>query len=319
MKEISEEIWSGNEYAYKAAYGFVPGIHGYLHEDEKVRDCIIVLPGGGYCVCAPHEGAPVAMEFYNKGMNAFVLTYTTDITMSVPLKKQPLEDISRAVRLVRKKYGAGGKVIICGFSAAAHVCGSLAVHYTDIKDPDPDYGKVSNKPDGVILSYPVISSGKYGHGSSFEALLGKGPSEEELEYFSLEKQVTPDTPPCFLWQTLTDELVPVENSYMFADALKANGIPYAHYVFPMGVHGLGLAGKGADVDGSYVMKQVELAVTAVKAGKGVDVSDARRRELMEQFPDEEIGWETTNPHDLSDIGRDVGMWADLAYIWMSRL
>ena len=71
----------------------------------------------------------------------------------------------------------------------------------------------------MILSYPVISSGKYSHGSSFEALLGKDASAAELEYFSLEKQVSEDTPPCFLWQTKTDELVPVMNSYLFAGAL----------------------------------------------------------------------------------------------------
>ncbi len=327
MREIIEKIWKTDEYDYKASYGFVPGIHGYIHEDSldgaKGRDCMIILPGGGYCLCAPHEGAPIAMEFYDKGMNTFVLTYTTDITMSVPLKRQPMEDVSRAVRYVRKNASGfgieGGKVIICGFSAAGHVCGSLAVHYKDIKDPDPELEGISNRPDGAILSYPVISTGEYGHESSFEALLGKEPTPEELEYFSLEKQVSPDTPPCFLWQTLPDELVPVENSYIFADALKEKGVPFAHYVFPSGLHGLGLCKEGAKIDGTYVMEQVERAVTAVKAGKGVNVSDSRCAELKEQFPGEDSGWGTGNPHDLSDVGRDTGMWPDLAYIWMSRL
>ena len=221
MREIIEKIWRSDEYDYKASYGFVPGIHGYIHDDAldgaEGRDCMIILPGGGYCLCAPHEGAPIAMEFYDKGMNAFVLTYTTDITMSVPLKRQPMEDVSRAVRYVRKnaaRFGIdGGKVIICGFSAAGHVCGSLAVHYKDIKDPDPELEGISNRPDGAILSYPVISTGEYGHESSFEALLGKEPTPEELEYFSLEKQVSPDTPPCFLWQTVPDELVRPQSIY----------------------------------------------------------------------------------------------------------
>lgn len=329
MREITENIWHDDEYKYAAAYGFVPNIHGYIHDGDETegssdsRDCVLILPGGGYCVCAPHEGAPVAMEFYNRGMNAFVLTYSTDITMSVPLKKQPMEDVSRAVRYVRHKaseFGIEkGRVIICGFSAAAHVCGSLAVHYKDIEDPDPVYAKVSNKPDGVILSYPVISTGEYGHESSFKALLGAEPSAEELEYFSLEKQVSHDTPPCFLWQTLTDELVPVMNSYLFAGSLMKNDVPFAHYVFPSGPHGIGLAAPGEDIDGSYVMEQVRRAVSAVRDGNGVNVSDDRRRELDEQFPDGRVDWGTENPHDLSDIGKDAGMWAELAYIWLSRL
>lgn len=51
-------------------------------------------------------------------------------------------------------------------------------------------------------------------------LLGANPTADELKYMSLETQVTSQTPPSFLWQTVTDEVVPVENSYLFADACK---------------------------------------------------------------------------------------------------
>ena len=197
MKQFKENIWQENEYTYKAAYGFIPNIHAYLHEDSEQRDCLIVLPGGGYCMCVPHEGELVAKEFYERGMNVFVLTYTTDITFSIPLKKQPLNDVSRAVRFIRKRAGEynieGKKLFICGFSAGAHVCGSLATHYDEVEDAA--YSGISNRPDGVILSYPVITTGDYTHGSSVEALLGKNPEEAELEYFSLEKQVKDNTPP----------------------------------------------------------------------------------------------------------------------------
>ncbi len=331
MKHFRENIWKEGEYTYAASYGFVPNIRAYLHDDTDVggRDAMIVLPGGGYCLCAPHEGQEVALEFYEKGMNAFVLTYSTDITMSVPLKKQPLNDVSRAVRFIRSRqeeYGIkGGKVILCGFSAASHVCGSLAVHFKDVDDPL--YKDVSNKPDGVILSYPVISSGKYSHGSSFEALLGKDASAEELEYFSLEKQVTEDTPPCFLWQTKTDELVPVMNSYLFAGALEDKGVPYAHYVYPFGPHGMGLTKEPVALnepvpDAAYALEQLDLAIEAVRAGKGVNVSETRRKELEEQFPDGIIPskmYGTKNPHDLSEVSKDVGTWPALAKVWIDRL
>ncbi|MBR6486877.1 MAG: prolyl oligopeptidase family serine peptidase [Lachnospiraceae bacterium] len=333
MRNFREDIWQDSEYTYAASYGFMPNIRAYIHDEEggspagnnKKRDAIIVLPGGGYCLCAPHEGQEVALEYYSMGLNAFVLTYTTDITMSVPLKDQPLKDVSRAVRLVRKKYANGGKVIICGFSAASHVCGTLAVHFKDVSDPA--YPDVSNRPDGVILSYPVITAGKYTHGSSLEALLGAEATQDELDYYSLEKNVTEDTPPCFLWQTLTDELVPVENSYLFASALKEKGVPYAHYVFPKGPHGIGLAKEPVKIndpvpDPSYALEQLILAVKAVKAGRGINVSDKRKKELEEQFPEESViapGPDPGNPHDLSDISRDAGMWSALSKVWMDRL
>jgi acetyl esterase/lipase len=223
------------------------------------------------------------MEFFNRGMNVFVLCYSTDITMSVPLKKQPLEDISRAVRFIRKRaeeYNLDGKkLLICGFSAGAHVCGSLTVHYDDVTDKNAEYDKVSNRPDGVILSYPVITTGEYTHADSIRALLGSEPSADELDYFSLEKHVNSNTPPCFLWQTQEDSLVPVENSYLFAMALRKNKVPFAHYVFPAGFHGLGVANdayfKGWS-GGDYTMEQTMRAAFSVKNGNGVNVSDKRK-------------------------------------------
>ena len=94
-----------------------------------------------------------------------------------------------------------------------------------MEDPEEAYQNISNRPDVAILSYPVITSGKYAHRDSFVALFGKEPSEQELDYMSLENHVTKDTPPCFLWQTVTDQTVPVENSYLFAQACAQAGVP----------------------------------------------------------------------------------------------
>lgn len=326
MKNFTETIWEEGEYSYPAAYGFVPNIHAYLHDDDTDRDCMLVVPGGGYCVCTPHEGELAAEEFYNRGMNAFVLTYTTDITMSVPLKDQPLKDISRAVRFIRKNADeykiAGKKFFVCGFSAGAHVCGSLAVHHEDVTDGNASYAGISNKPDGAILSYPVITSGEFTHIYSIQTLLGNDAPADELEYFSLEKQVTDSTCPCFIWQTESDELVPVENSYLMAEALRAKKIPFAHYVFPEGFHGLSVANeaffKGWN-GGMYVMDQVFKAVEAVKAGKGVNVSDQRRAELEAQFaPDAPQGPPEGFTIDQS-LAEDAGLWVDMAMAWMKRI
>ena len=326
MRNFTETLWEEGEYSYPAAYGFVPNIHTYLHDDDEDRDCMLVVPGGGYCVCTPHEGELAAEEFYNRGMNAFVLTYTTDITMSVPLKDQPLKDISRAVRFIRKHaedyHIFGKKFIICGFSAGAHVCGSLAVHYEEIADANPAYAEISNRPDGAILSYPVITSGEYTHIYSIQTLLGKEPSQEELNYYSIEKQVKATTPPCFIWQTEEDELVPVENSYLMAEALRKNKIPFAHYVFPKGFHGLSVANeaffKGWS-GGMYVMDQVFKAVEAVKAGKGVDVSPERRAELEAQFADDAPQGPPEGFVIDQSLADDAGHWTAMAEAWIKRL
>ncbi len=326
MKTFVEKIWEPGEYNYAAAYGFEPNIHGYLHnEDASARDGIIIVPGGGYCMCVPAEAEIVAKTFYERGMNAFVLTYTTDITMSVPLRKQPLNDVARAVRFVRSRaseYSLTNKLIIDGGSAGAHVCGSLAVHFDDVPDSNPKYKDISARPEGVILNYPVITTGEFTHIYSVWALVGQNAPQSELDYFSLEKNVKPDTPPCFIWQTRDDNLVPVENSYLFAAALKEKGVPYAHYVFPSGFHGLSVATEdffSGNFGEPYTMEQVDRAVKAVKEGKGVNVSDQRRAELEAQFADDAPPPPTSpeTPAQQAARYRDVAMWPDLAMIWLT--
>ncbi|MBP5281279.1 MAG: alpha/beta hydrolase [Lachnospiraceae bacterium] len=328
MKTFRLDLWKPEEYTYEAAYGFMPNVHAFLHEeDDSVRRCMIMVPGGGYCMLAPHEGELPAMEYYRMGMNVFVLTYTNDITMCVPLKKQPMNDISRAVRLIRKNAAEyhidPSKLVICGFSAGGHVCASLCTHFDDIADPDPALNSVSNRPDAAILCYPVITSGEFTHIYSMQALLGYEPTAEELEYFSCEKNVTENTPPCFLWQTLEDSLVPVENIYLFAKALKEKGVPYAQYVYPHGGHGLSVASMelfSGWHGGEYVCEQVGLALEHVKNDTAVNMNPRRKEELMQQFfapkdPNQappEFPKPTTNPF------ADVNTWLELSRIWFER-
>ncbi len=327
MKNFIEKIWEAGEYNYAAAYGFEPNIHGYLHdEDNSKRKGIIIVPGGGYCMCVPPEAEIVAKAFYQRGLNAFVLTYTTDITMSVPLKKQPLKDLARAVRFIRSRateYSLSDKLFINGASAGGHVCASLAVHFDDLPDDNPKYKDLSCRPDGAILNYPVITTGEYTHIYSVWALLGQNAPQEEMDYFSLEKNVKADTPPCFIWQTATDDLVPVENSYLFAKALKEKGVPFAHYVFPEGFHGLSVASEDffkGNFGQPYTMEQVDRAVKAVKEGKGIKVSDQRRKELEEQFADnaQPPAPPQVPPAEMAAKFRDVALWPDLAMEWMKR-
>lgn len=331
-KTFFEPVWKDGEYTYEAAYGFVPKLCAYLHEDDEIRPGMIVVPGGGYCMVVNVEGEPVAEYFYNMGMNVVVLTYTTDITMSVPLKDQPMKDLSRAIRLVRANRDTykmdPARLSICGFSAGGHLCASICTHYADVKDPDEKLASVCNRPDGVILGYPVITSGEFTHIYSFWALIGRDADEKEMEYYSLEKQTHKDMPPCFIWQTVTDDLVPVENSMLFAESCRKSGVPYAYYAFPSGRHGLAaVAGdrmKRGDFGEPYTFDQTNRAVQAVKERKGIRVSEERRTELMLQFfgnPEGEPRPKPEGEHPpMPEMPSfpDVAMWPALCEAWMKR-
>lgn len=238
-------LWEKEAYQYPCAGEFRPNIRAYLHEDGAKRPAMLVAPGGGYAVVSPTEGEIVAKRFYEAGYQAFVLTYTTNMFRIAPVGRQALADISGAVRCIRKHakewHVISDRVACCGFSAGGHLVGSLAVHHREQKVEREEWNGISNRPDAVVLCYPVITSGEKAHRDSFNLLLGEQAGEEALAWASLEKHVTADTPPAFLWHTITDDLVPVENSIYFAQACHKAGVACELHLFMEGPHGMSLA------------------------------------------------------------------------------
>ena len=272
---------------------------------------------------SPTEGEIVAKCLYEKGYQAFVLTYTTNFVDIAPLKMQPLHDISRAVRLIRANADSYGvdmdKIYACGFSAAGHLVGSLCVHAGDVEDVNEKYKGISNRLNAAILSYPVVTSGEFAHRDSFTALLGADASEEELTYFSNEKQVTEQTPPVFLWQTIPDETVPVENSILMAKALREHGIHFAIHLFETGRHGLSLANEewaeNGNAVGIYAMDQFFATIKAVEEGKVELTEDKKMMLQFFQMPEEERA--KYIPKGIPN--ESVAMWPQLADCWLRNL
>lgn len=272
MKE-RYRIWETEEYEYTRAFGFIPEICCYIHKDNKKRRAVVVVPGGGYTIVSPTEAEIVAEKFFEKGYQAFVLTYTTNFLHDIPLMRQPLQDISRAVRIVRKQADKWrikeNGVAVCGFSAGAHLCASLAVHYKDIEERRNEYKAYSNRPDAVVLASPVISTGEYGHRDSMEALLGKNPSKEMLNYMSVEKHITSCTPPSFVWQMSEDEVVSAQNSILYVQECIQKGVEVSYRLYTGKGHSLSTADEAWE-EGKfgefYTLKQMKMVLEAGKRG-----------------------------------------------------
>lgn len=272
MKE-RYRIWETEEYEYTRAFGFIPEICCYIHKDNKKRRAVVVVPGGGYTIVSPTEAEIVAEKFFEKGYQDFVLTYTTNFLHDIPLMRQPLQDISRAVRIVRKQADKWrikeNGVAVCGFSAGAHLCASLAVHYKDIEERRNEYKAYSNRPDAVVLASPVISTGEYGHRDSMEALLGKNPSKEMLNYMSVEKHITSCTPPSFVWQMSEDEVVSAQNSILYVQECIQKGVEVSYRLYTGKGHSLSTADEAWE-EGKfgefYTLKQMKMVLEAGKRG-----------------------------------------------------
>ena len=207
---------------------------------NRKRPAVIVCPGGGYGMVSDREGEPVAMKFLANGYSAFVLTY------SVAPARYPTQllEISETIAYVRKNADKlnihKDKILVCGFSAGGHLAASIATLWDDeIITKKLNIKKGENKPNGLILAYPVISSGDKAHIGSFNNLIGDQ-DKSLYEKLSLEKRVSKNTPPAFLWHTFNDKAVNVQNSLLFASAMKEHDIPFELHVFPDGEHGLSL-------------------------------------------------------------------------------
>jgi acetyl esterase/lipase len=207
---------------------------------------IVICPGGGYGGLAmDHEGHQIGRWLNDNGIAGFICDYRhRGKGYGHPA---PLQDAQRAIRTVRaraKEFGVDpAKVGILGFSAGGHLCSTAVTHFDagDSQSADPIL-RISSRPDFGILCYPVIAFDQpFTHKGSQRNLLGENASPEQIASLSSERQVTDQTPPCFLWHTWEDKGVPPENSVVFYQALLAHKIPAELHIYEKGRHGLGLA------------------------------------------------------------------------------
>lgn len=239
-------LWpNGAPLAKGYAAADIPSIQIYKPAQHLATGAaIVVCPGGGYGALADHEGYDYAKFLNGIGITVAVLKYRV-----APYQHPaPMLDAARAIRYLRSKADElkldANRIGIMGSSAGGHLTATLATHFDDgDKNASDPIDRVSSRPDVAILCYPVITltNETFVHKGSRKNLLGETPDLKLVELMSNEKQVTAKTPPTFLFHTMDDAGVLVENSLLFAEALRKNKVPYELHVYEHGRHGVGLA------------------------------------------------------------------------------
>lgn len=203
------------------------------------RPAVMICPGGGYEMVSDREGEPIALRFLAEGFHAFVLTYSVVPNATFP---QPLVELSLAMAAVRARAEAwhlnADQIAVAGFSAGGHLASTLGTlwNHEILKTIVPEG---QNKPNALILGYPVISIGPNAHQASILNVCGGRTDLGDL--LSTDKNVGTHTPPTFIFHTADDTVVPVQNALLFANALTAHHIPYELHIYPHGIHGISLA------------------------------------------------------------------------------
>lgn len=215
-----------------------------MRPNEK-RPVILMCPGGGYEMTSDREAEPMAMQFLAMGYHVAILRYSVSPVRYPVALQQVAESVLYLKEHADEYHIDPGKIVLQGCSAGGHLAANYGVAWNSSfltklmgMEANPEQLRVA----GLLLCYPVITSGEKAHEGSFRNLLGEQYEEKKAE-LSLENRVTPDTPPTFLWHTATDETVPVENSLYFFQSCLQQGVSAELHIYPVGGHGLSLANE----------------------------------------------------------------------------
>ncbi|WP_368564352.1 alpha/beta hydrolase [Pseudoxanthomonas sp. UTMC 1351] len=210
---------------------------------------LLVTPGGSYeRIVLDKEGTVLVPPFVDEGgVTLFVLRYRLPDPAHAEGANAPLADAQRAMRLLRTRAAEWGidptRIGVMGFSAGGHVAASLGTRFDEsVYTPVDAYDRNSARPDFMALVYPVIDMGEHAHGGSRVRLLSALPASAGIAAYSLQNRITAATPPTFLLHASDDDVVSVENSLLFFDALRRANVPAELHVYPMGGHGFGIRG-----------------------------------------------------------------------------
>ncbi len=232
-----------------------PGAHGTTPKDIPTLTpyfpakangaAMLLIPGGSYSGIYEGQAEPFALWLNEQGITTFVLRYRLGSAgYRYPSQLQDAVESMRQIRAGATAWKIDEQRIgVMGFSAGGHLVSTLINRPQDGEVPGASSAPtLSPRPALAILCYPVISMITKPHLTSVKNLIGDSPSDELKRQTSSELQVHPGLPPCFLWHTMEDKLVPVEHAQLYAVALHQNGVPHELHLYQKGDHGTGLMG-----------------------------------------------------------------------------
>lgn len=216
----------------------------------------LIVPGGGYSMVSKREGDPVASAFLARGYLSAVLYYSVPSTYP-----EVFQEALAAVSYLRRHAGEWkankDALVAVGFSAGGHLAASLG-YLGAIPDVAGPIGVPyeEGKPNALVLGYPVITARpEYAETGTVHQITQEDPKLKEL--LSVEHHVGSDYPPTFIWNTKDDPVVPALNGDLLYEACQKAGVPVKYVQYPTGPHGLSLAYRYLEGDGTEKYPKAE--------------------------------------------------------------
>lgn len=235
---------------------------------EKKRSAILIFPGGGYSFVSEREWEPVALYYYGRGLDAFVLDYNVAPDCGYPTL---LLEAGMAMLYLRRegdRLSLDGSIAALGFSSGGHLCACIALLWDD-RVLQEAFGEecAAIRPDAAILAYAVLSSDpSCWDEETFVNFCG---TEAPYEAYSPDRVVRPTAPPVFLWATVDDAAVPIENSIRLFRALCRAGVSAEYHAFEKGEHGLSVCSeevlRACTPESEHIRHWLQLSVEFLQA------------------------------------------------------
>lgn len=217
----------------------------YPEEDLKNGAAVIICPGGSYHhLGMSHEGYKTAEWLNSIGVTAFVLRYR--VSFFGHHNPAMIEDLQRSIQIVRENaddFGVNSDEIgVMGYSAGGHLVLMAGAFYNEnFLEKKGLKTDVSLRPDFVISIYPVVSmQDSIAHKKSRRNLLGKNFTQEDIDKYSIEKQITQQMPPVYLQASKDDSVVNYKNSIVLNKSLTEHNINHKCMIYDTGGHGYGM-------------------------------------------------------------------------------
>ncbi len=242
----------------------------YLHEPistlehpRTVFPVVLVFPGGGYEYCSLREADPVAFEYFAAGFNVFLVHHYS--VQKQASQFNPLCDAGALIIHVRQHaqdyHCNPHQIAVCGFSAGGHLaasCGCMWNQPEVVKRLHVQHNE--NRPDAMILCYPVICADEHAHQGSIQRVSGALPKTKEYQFWDISTHVSDQTCPAFLWHTVDDSSVPVENTIKMVQALQRHGVSYECHLFPSGTHGMSVCTQEVGSYDAYNQRWMQMSI-----------------------------------------------------------
>ena len=233
-----------------------PTITIYSPTQGNTGAAVIVYPGGGFNVLAMDiEGTEVCDWLTSNGIACVLLKYRVPCEHQGAYRECPQahQDAQRAMRIVRSRAGEWKidprKIGVIGFSAGAHMSIMSSTRFDRLYAAVDVADSASSRPDFALVLYPGRMAYRHTNFAPNPAI-----------------RVTQRTPPTFLVHSYDDEMNPVENSLLYAAALRKAGVPAELHVYAKGGHAFGLRRTGLSASGWPQLAEAWLKAIGVIRG-----------------------------------------------------